>query len=201
MGVGYLDAQIPSGALLPHFESLRVEGYVYKDSVPINMNPCIGIARIQAVCSEVISRKGKKTKGHWEKLAEPLKEKARGELGPLIVIVHLVSEEKIAADMLLPESQDTTDSSTASSQTKDSCVITKSDSFCNEQAASEVSTSQTSVHNQATSDAKCPLCLRDFSAWSEGEKRIWLCSFRLFQILLCEIVPEVTRRCSEHLHV
>jgi hypothetical protein len=170
MGVGYLDAQIPSGALLPHFESLRVEGYVYKDSVPINMNPCIGIATIQAVCSEVISRNDKKSRGHREKLAEPLQEKAQGELGPLIVIVHLVSEEKIAADML-PESHGTTDSSTAHSQTTDSRVMTQSDSFCNEQAASaEVSTSQASVHNQATSDAKCPLCLRDFSAWSEGEK-------------------------------
>ena len=136
---GYLDAQIPSSALLPHFESLRVEGYVYKDSVPINMNPCIGVATIQAVCSEVISRNDKKSRGHWEKLAEPLKEKAQTELGHLIVIVHLVSEEKIAADML-PESKGITDSSTASSQSKDRRVITQSDSFGNEQAASEVST-------------------------------------------------------------
>jgi hypothetical protein len=165
MGVGYLDAQIPSDALLPHFESLRVEGYVYKDSVPINMNPCIGVATIQAVCSEVISRNDKKSRGHWGKFAEPLKEKAQGELGPLIVIVHLVSDEKIAA------SQGTIDSSAASSQT-----ITQGDSVCNEQAASEVSTSQASVHNQATSDSKCPLCLQEFSAWSEGEK-VWLSVF------------------------
>ena len=112
---------------------------MYKDSVPINMNPCLGIATIQAVCSEVISRNDKKSRGHWEKLAEPLKEKAQTELGHLIVIVHLVSEEKIAADML-PESKGITDSSTASSQSKDRRVITQSDSFGNEQAASEVST-------------------------------------------------------------
>ena len=43
IGVGCLDDNSQTSSTLPLvFQALPVEGYVYVDSVPVNMTPCIG---------------------------------------------------------------------------------------------------------------------------------------------------------------
>ena len=51
IGVGCLDDNGQTSTLC--FEALPVEGYVYVDSVPVNMTPCVGIQELQSVCTKV----------------------------------------------------------------------------------------------------------------------------------------------------
>jgi len=55
IGVGCLDTQLPNGALisLKLFDSLPVEGYIYKDSVPCNTKPCNGLEALKTICWQV----------------------------------------------------------------------------------------------------------------------------------------------------
>jgi hypothetical protein len=54
IGVGCLDDNSQTSSTLPLvFQALPVEGYVYVDSVPVNMTPCIGIQELQSVCTQV----------------------------------------------------------------------------------------------------------------------------------------------------
>jgi len=56
-GVGCLETLLPNGAMVPlsQFEHMAIEAYAYKDSVPLNRNPLIGLAALQSVCKQVAS--------------------------------------------------------------------------------------------------------------------------------------------------
>ena len=153
IGAGCLDGA--SRLSLQLFDSLPVEGYVFKDSVPFNKKPCHGLAELQNLCSQATSgsraceqgiipaRKSVRVAGEEAGLQQ--------EVGPLIVVVSMVSACK---------GEITSRTSTGCGQFDESQEL--------ENAAS--SSVDPSAQGDAA-DAKCPLCAKDFTLWGEGGLR------------------------------
>ena len=153
IGAGCLDGA--SRLSLQLFDSLPVEGYVFKDSVPFNKKPCHGLAELQNLCSQATGG----SRACEQSIIPPTKSVRiagqeaglQHEVGPLIVVVSMVS----AGEHAITSRTSTGGGQFDESQELENAVPSSVDPSAQGDAA----------------DAKCPLCAKDFTLWGEGGLR------------------------------